>query len=98
MKINNAKFYKESKPVFIDLSSSGITEKQFNEIVEAIRDMQEDDRKQIKEAYLQVKQAGENERNGITDKIKAILTKHGLPIAHSLTGSGIFELCKYIFK
>lgn len=92
MKIENANFFNESKPIFIDFSSERIAKEQFEEIIEAVKNLKENDQSEIKTAYESLKEANEEEKEGITEKIKLILIKHGLPVAHSLTSAGIIQL------
>ncbi len=36
--------------------------------------------------------------NPLKDKVLGLLKQHGIPISHSLTASGVFELLKNFFN
>ncbi len=101
MEFNKPRFEPESKPVFIEINTAapeiGISPEQLEAILASVRALPAD-RKAALAGEIEELQSVEREddRQGITERIKSFLAENGVPIAQSLSAAGIFELARVL--
>lgn len=73
----------------------GISKDEFSEVISAIKGLAAEKQSSLEKDFRQIpKAASEEEKKSIAERIKAFLIDNGIPVAHSLTASAIFELAK----
>jgi hypothetical protein len=73
----------------------GISKVQFSELINAIKSLPIDQLSVLEKDFYQISQVRtDEEKTPICQRIKIFLINNGIPVAHSLTASAIFELVK----
>jgi len=73
----------------------GISKGQFSELIDAIKSLPADQLSVLEKDFSRIHKAGnDEEKTSICQRIKTFLINNGIPVAHSLTASALFELAK----
>ena len=77
----------------------GIAESDFNSLKNLLSELNEVDFKELQKIVQSINTNDNTTKmNSLKDKVLGLLKQHGIPISHSLTASGVFELLKNFFN
>lgn len=76
----------------------GISKGKFSELINAIKSLPPDQLSVLEKDFCQIPQVKtDEEKTSICQRIKTFLINNGIPVAHSLTASAIFEFAKMFY-